>query len=111
MKAGYLPESLLEMSEEGSFVYIAMGSLSVYGTTIRGCGVFVCVAVCGGSGSVFTEHHHSSSSCPSKMYGRVQQVACTFFPSRMMWDDAFLPCDQQGLEFYISLLREKPINQ
>ena len=33
------------MSEEGSFVYISMGSLSVYGTAIRGCGVFVCVAV------------------------------------------------------------------
>ena len=77
-------------------MYIAMGSLSVYGTTIRGCGVFVCVAVCDSSGSVFTEHHHSSSSTPSKMYGRVQQVACTFFPSRMMWDDVFLSCDQQG---------------
>ena len=49
-----------------------------------------------------------SSSTHSINYGKVQ-VACTFFPSGMMWDDVFLPCDQ-GLEFYISL-REKSINQ
>ena len=65
--------------------------------------IFVCVVT-----AVVVHVPSIISSTHSKNCGRVQ-VACTFLPSGMMRDGAFLPCDL-GLEFYISF-REKSINQ
>ena len=40
MKAGCLTEKLLKIDAGGGgLTYIAVGSLSIYGTTIRSCGV------------------------------------------------------------------------